>query len=80
MEDAKSEVCPGMIIPACSKSKNPSPTVVPFFNIPLPNTNDVVLSSFISVTNLLFAWTYDSEYGTATSLRSLVSSLLSSKL
>jgi len=65
--DAKSSVCPGIDIPACSKSKNPPSMVVPFFNIPLPNTNDVVLSSLTSVINLLLVFIYSSEYGTGTS-------------
>jgi hypothetical protein len=67
IDETKSSVCPGIEIPACSKSKNPPSRVVPFFNIPLPNTNDVVLSSFISVINLLLVFIYSSEYGTGTS-------------
>ena len=63
IEDGKSLVCPGITIPACSKFKNSSPIDEPCFKIPLPNTNDVELSSFVSIINLLLVWIYANEYG-----------------
>ena len=46
-----------------SKFKNSSPIDEPCFKIPLPNTNDVELSSFVSIINLLLVWIYANEYG-----------------
>ena len=43
--------------------------------IPLPNTNDVVLSAFVSRVNLLDVFIYDNEYGTAISDVSLLRAL-----
>ena len=56
-----------MIIPTCSKSKKLSSITLPFFNIPLPKTNDVELSVFVSRVNLFVVLIYSNEYGTGTS-------------
>ena len=76
----KSSVCPGIVIPACCKSKNELSIVVPFFRTPFPNIIYVVLSSLVSTMNLLFVWMYLNEYGTAISSLSFVVASLSSRL
>ena len=60
----KSFVCPGTIIPTCSKSINPSSTSCPSLKTPFPKIKDVVLSVFVSRVNLLLVFIYDNEYGT----------------
>ena len=61
----KSFVCPGTIIPTCSKSINPSSTSCPSLKTPFPKIKDVVLSVFVSRVNLLLVFIYCKEYGTA---------------
>ncbi len=58
---------PGMVIPTWSNCmKADFLLFVPLLNTPLPNTNDVVSSSFISVINLFDVFSYCNEYGTGT--------------
>ena len=55
---------PGKFIPCCSIAKNWESNDLPFLKIPLPKTNDVLLSTSTSTINLLLTLLYCNEYGT----------------
>ena len=57
---------PGMVIPTWSNCMKADSSICPLLKTPLPKTNEVVSSSFISVMNLFDDFSYCSEYGTGT--------------